>query len=73
MRSNVTVGPPIELLIYRSDSLDGGNHMAFEEDDEYLWGLRDAWQQNLKQAFLDLPRLPSPKGKVRLLDVPGNR
>ena len=56
MRSNATVGPPIEASIYYRDSLEAPQHVRFERDDPYLIELHAAWQQNLKEAFARLPR-----------------
>jgi putative proteasome-type protease len=74
LRSNITVGPPVELLIYHKNTLHGGEHMRFEEDDEYLRELRTVWQDNLKQAFESLPRLPksSRVAEVRRIDRSGD-
>lgn len=68
MRSNATVGPPIELLIYEADSLGPGRHVVLEEFDEYLIALRGAWQSSLKKAFNELPKLPARSPSVRLVD-----
>ncbi len=68
MRSNATVGPPIELLVYEADTMLPGQHMVLEEDDAYLRALRSAWQESLKRAFNDLPRLPAQAPRVRLVD-----
>lgn len=58
MRSNATVGPPIELLFYRADSLaEPAEYCKFEENDDYLLALRRAWDDNIRQAFNDLPSL----------------
>ncbi len=58
MRSNATVGPPIELLFYRADSLaDPAEYCRFEENDEYLVSLRRSWDENIRKAFHDLPSL----------------
>lgn len=75
LRSNITVGPPLELLIYRAGSLDSGEHHLFEEDDKYLRNLRRSWEENVAKAFEGLPRIPnSPeRSYVRLVeDVPGD-
>lgn len=56
MRSNLSVGPPIELLLYSADSLDPGTYRRFDEDDAYLSRLRKAWSEGLRRLFLDLPR-----------------
>lgn len=58
MRSNATVGPPIELLFYRADSLsDPAEYCKFEENDEYLVSLRRSWDENIRKAFDELPSL----------------
>lgn len=69
MRSNVTVGPPVELLIYEANSLHTTFRLMLAEDDDYLRELRRAWQQGLQNAFENLPKLPvSPAARVRLVD-----
>lgn len=68
MRSNATVGPPIEVLIYEADTMRPSRHIVLGEDDEYLRQLRIAWQENLKKAFIGLPRLPANPPSVRLVD-----
>ena len=55
IRSNLTVGPPIELLIYSSHTLDGGRRLVFKEDDPYYRALGDAWNEGLRQALNQLP------------------
>ena len=58
MRSNATVGPPIELLFYRADSLaEHAHYCRFEENNEYLADLRRAWDDNIRTAFARLPPL----------------
>jgi putative proteasome-type protease len=42
MRSNATVGPPVEMLIYRQHSLTSGTRRTFKRDDPYLINLRRA-------------------------------
>lgn len=55
MRSNLTVGPPIEVLVYETDSFILQRHYRFGEDSEYLRELKKAWDKNLKDAFGRLP------------------
>jgi putative proteasome-type protease len=55
IRSNLTVGPPVELLIYPADTLDGGRHLLFSEDNAYFRALNDAWNEGLRQALNNLP------------------
>jgi putative proteasome-type protease len=55
IRSNLTVGPPVELLIYSANALDGGRHLLFPEDHPYYRALGDAWNEGLRQALNSLP------------------
>jgi putative proteasome-type protease len=55
MRSNVSVGPPVDLLIYHKDSLQLDEYYCFQEDDEYLIRLRRLWHDKLKESFATLP------------------
>lgn len=57
LRSNLSVGPPIELLIYKAGSLTATNLHRFEEDSEFLRDLKKSWDQLLKDAFLRMPPL----------------
>lgn len=57
MRSNATVGPPVEILLYREDALTAGGKVTFERDDHYLIELRKAWEAGLRRGFDTLPPL----------------
>ncbi|MGB1140063.1 MAG: peptidase [Halioglobus sp.] len=58
MRSNATVGPPIELLFYRADSLaEHAHYCRFEDNDDYLVELRRSWDENIRSGFSSLPSL----------------
>jgi len=59
MRSNLTVGPPIELLIYDAKTPEASRHMVFDAEDAYLRELRHGWQAQLAAALGTLPPLPS--------------
>lgn len=58
VRSNLTVGPPIDLLIYQRDRLDFGQRMTLTENDPFALQLSEAWNQGLIQALDNLPRFP---------------
>ena len=51
MRSNATVGPPIEALIYERNTFSTDRKFLFTEDDPYLIELKNAWDTELKDAF----------------------
>ena len=62
MRSNATVGPPIELLYYTTDALaEAATYYRFEENDPYLVSLRASWDDNIRMAFNKLPVLKAPE------------
>ncbi len=55
MKSNVTVGPPIEMLIYEKDSMKLDRYMRLDEQHPYLSRLRRSWANNIRSAFDALP------------------
>ena len=57
LRSNATVGPPIELLVYEDNTFESDHYLRFEEDDDYLRAVRQSWNEALKEAFSGLPHL----------------
>ncbi len=69
MRSNATVGPPIELLTYAAGSLRLEKPLALTEDHPYLHQLRQSWQEGLLQAFERLPGLPFIRPAPHLVDA----
>lgn len=56
MRSNVTVGPPVELLIYERDSLAAGRRLYYTEDDPFAREMSESWNRGLLMALETLPR-----------------
>lgn len=56
MRSNLTVGPPIELLFLGVGAHALERHCRFGEDDPWLRELSHAWADGLKRVFMELPR-----------------
>lgn len=61
MRSNVSVGPPIDLLIYRRDSLGPAFSVRLEDDDPYLQAIREGWGGAIYKAFHDISHDPGWK------------
>ncbi len=57
MRSNLTVGPPIEVMLYHADSFALKDYHRFTDDSEFLRDLHKAWDNRLKEAFSQLPQL----------------
>ena len=57
MRSNVTVGPPIEILIYRNDHLEFDEYCCFHADDPQMLGIHKQWEHSLRNAVEALPEI----------------
>ncbi|MBF0175566.1 MAG: peptidase [Magnetococcales bacterium] len=55
MRSNLTVGPPIDLLMLHSGQLDGGTQARLGQDNPYLLSLCKHWHKGLERIFHGLP------------------
>ena len=55
IRSNLTVGPPVELQVYRAGSLQPGSYTAFTADSRYWRKLRKSWNSEVREAFRRLP------------------
>ncbi len=55
MRSNVTVGPPLELLLYQNDRLEFDRYRRFEADDPELSVMHSRWEQTLRRVVEELP------------------
>lgn len=68
MRSNASVGPPIELMIFEADKPEEFRHIVFTEDDRYLRRIREAWAENIRSAFDQLPPLVAGERAIRLVD-----
>ena len=56
MKSNISVGPPINMAMYESDTFKVGYRLKLERGDPYLLRLRKSWESSLRQAFKKLPR-----------------
>jgi putative proteasome-type protease len=57
MRSNVTVGPPIDLLAYGVDELEITRQRRFPSGDPDLVKIGVRWEQALRQAVARLPQI----------------
>jgi putative proteasome-type protease len=55
MKSNVAVGPPIDLLCYELDSLMANLRMRLDEDDPYLQEIGRKWQNGIVKLVKDMP------------------
>jgi putative proteasome-type protease len=67
MKSNVTVGPPVDLLAYEKDSLEITHQRQFGADDPDLNKIRLRWEQALRGA---VQRLPNIRLRLQAPDKP---
>jgi putative proteasome-type protease len=57
LKSNLSVGMPLDLLCYRRDSLSAERRLRIGADNPNFKALREAWGERIKQAFAELPGL----------------
>jgi putative proteasome-type protease len=57
MLSNLSVGMPIDLLCYDSDSFRVSKRRRFDEDDPYFAQLTKQWLVGTRRVFHELPAL----------------
>ena len=57
MHSNLSVGPPIDLVVYRRDTFRVAQQIEIAEGDRYFDGLRRRYGDGILRLF---GRLPDP-------------
>ncbi len=55
MRSNISVGPPIDMVLYETDALEVRSRVQLQENDPYLRKMRDYWENALSEASRNFP------------------
>jgi len=55
MRSNISVGLPIDLLVYHADTLRIGLQRRIDESDPYFQMVHTQWGEGLRRVFAQLP------------------
>ena len=55
MRSNISVGLPIDLVCYEADSLRINVRQRITEDDDYFSMIHRQWGEGLRRVFAELP------------------
>jgi putative proteasome-type protease len=55
IRSNISVGPPLDLAIIRRDEYKLATHISIDMDNEYFTMIRKRWGFALKEVFSELP------------------
>ena len=57
MRSNLTVGPPVDLAVYPADSFQLPQMLRLQADDPQLVQIRTQWEMELRAASQRLPAI----------------
>ena len=55
MKANLSVGLPLDLVIYERDSFTISHRERITQDNAYFQNLSNAWGTRLKNAFEELP------------------
>ncbi|MEX2365497.1 MAG: proteasome-type protease [Pseudohongiellaceae bacterium] len=63
MRSNISVGPPLELSIYQVNSLEEPKHLTLTLNSPIYKSLQKRWNEGLKRSFNRLPRFDWEEGE----------
>src|ERR1700722_12496507 len=69
MKSNVTVGPPVDLLAYEAGTFEITHQRQFKAEDPDLTKIRVRWEQALRQA---VQRLPNIRLRLQANDRPAS-
>ncbi|MBM3226230.1 MAG: peptidase, partial [Candidatus Tectomicrobia bacterium] len=51
MKSNLSVGLPLDLLVYRADALCSDQIICVDDGNPYFQMIRNTWGQRLQEAF----------------------
>jgi putative proteasome-type protease len=55
IRSNLSVGLPLDLVLVKRDHCQVARHISIDQDNAYFAGLRKRWSEALREAFSQLP------------------
>lgn len=59
LRSNLSVGLPLDVMIYRNNSFDINEQQRITENNHYFATIRKAWSEGLLNTFRQLPPFPA--------------
>ena len=55
IRSNLSVGLPLDLVLVKRDRYEVARHVSIDEDNAYFAGTRKRWSEALREVFAQLP------------------
>lgn len=56
LRSNVSVGMPLDVLVYKKNSLRVSKGKRISESDVYFADISKQWSETLKKGLQELPK-----------------
>jgi len=71
MRSNISVGPPVDVAILPRDALSVTHKLRLDTDTPYYASLRESWARQLDNAVRNLPKFEWEIQRPLQLDLPG--
>ena len=54
IKSNLSVGLPLDLLVYRAGAFASDEHVCIDEHNPYFRMIHDSWGQRLREVFLSI-------------------
>ncbi len=63
MRSNLSVGPPVDLAIYQANTLETPRMIRYKLNSPYFVSIRKQWGEGMRRLFDELPRFDWEKDK----------
>lgn len=64
MKSNISVGPPINLIMYETDSFDIRHTLELRLGAPYIAKIRKLWEKSVRQAFEAMPNIEWEYGLI---------
>jgi putative proteasome-type protease len=55
LRSNISVGLPLDLLVYEAETLRVSKFVQIDSSNQYMSMIRNTWGARLKQVFSEIP------------------
>jgi putative proteasome-type protease len=55
LRSNISCGMPLDLLVYETDALRVTKFVQIDASNQYMGMIRNTWGTRLKQVFMEIP------------------
>ena len=72
LKSNLTVGLPLDLLVYRAGALHGSDLVCIDEHNPYFRMIRGTWGERLREVFEGIadPRWDGGSSEYPLMNAP---